>query len=108
MYTYSNGRLCLKLENGEEQHELTINLPDSYLRDGDLLLDPQIMKNGIFSAIRHTRIIRKITGMINYNYVDIPIAKVNFGKIREFDSGGMARHIDKIRIDIFEGCEHED
>lgn len=92
MYTYHNGRLRLKYENKTESHDITLNLEDSYIDEGKVFLDPFITKNGFINVLKKYRIIREITGMGFYNYVEVPIAKINMGKLREFDSMGVRKH----------------
>ena len=64
-------------------HLLHLAVPD---------LDPFITKNGFINVLKKYRIIREITGMGFYNYVEVPIAKINMGKLREFDSMGVRKH----------------
>lgn len=100
VYTYSNGRIRLKYENKSESHEITINLEDSYIDDGKVFLDPFILKNGFIHVLKKYRIIKDITGMGFYNYIEVPIAKLNMGKLREFDNYGVKKHLSE-RIDMY-------
>ena len=93
VYTYSNGRIRLRYENKSESHEITINLEDSYIDDGKVFLDPFILKNGFIHVLKKYRIIKDITGMGFYNYIEVPIAKLNMGKLREFDNYGVKKHL---------------
>ena len=100
VYTYSNGRLHLALENKNESYDITIDIPDMSMYDGNVLLDPAIMESGILSVIKKARILNKVIGMFNYNYVDIPIAIVNMGQIRKYNCFGVTKHLDKVRKDV--------
>lgn len=100
VYTYSNGRIRLRYENKSESHEITINLEDSYIDDGKVFLDPFILKNGFTHVLKKYRIIKDITGMGFYNYIEIPIAKLNMGKLREFDNYGVKKHLSE-RMDMY-------
>lgn len=100
VYTYHNGRIRLKYENKQESHDITLNLDDSYLDDGHVFLDPFILKNGFIHVLKKSRIIREITGMSFYNYVEVPIAKLNMGKLREFDKLGVKKHLEE-RMDAY-------
>lgn len=100
VYTYSNGRIRLRYENKSESHEITINLEDSYIDDGKVFLDPFILKNGFIHVLKKYRIIKDITGMGFYNYIEVPIAKLNMGKLREFDNYGVKKHLSE-RMDMY-------
>lgn len=100
VYTYSNGRIRLRYENKSESHEITINLEDSYIDDGKVFLDPFILKNGFIHVLKKYRIIKDITGMGFYNYIEVPIAKLNMGKLREFDNYGVKKHLSE-RMDLY-------
>ena len=100
VYTYSNGRIRLRYENKSEGHEITINLEDSYIDDGKVFLDPFILKNGFIHVLKKYRIIKDITGMGFYNYIEVPIAKLNMGKLREFDNYGVKKHLSE-RMDMY-------
>lgn len=100
VYTYSNGRIRLRYESKSESHEITINLEDSYIDDGKVFLDPFILKNGFIHVLKKYRIIKDITGMGFYNYIEVPIAKLNMGKLREFDNYGVKKHLSE-RIDMY-------
>jgi len=39
------------------------------------------------------RIIRDVTS-ISYNYVEIPIAKVNIGILKQYDKNGVYKYLD--------------
>jgi len=54
------------------------------------------MNTDIFKHIKKNRIIKDVIGILNYDYVDIPVAKLNMGILREYDSYGVNRHFDKI------------
>lgn len=94
VHTYNNGRVKLKYENKNESHELTINLEDAYLEDGNIFLDPIVMKNGFLNALKKQKVIKEIKGMFNYNYVEIPVVKLNIGKLRELDYIGVSKHFE--------------
>jgi len=96
VYTYHNGRIRLRYENNKECHDITLNLEDTYLDKGKVFLDPFIKTNGLMKVLRKSRIIRDICGVINYNYVDIPIATLNMGILRQYDSVGVEKHLSKV------------
>ena len=100
VYTYHNGRIRLKYESKNESHDITLNLEDAYLDDGKVFLDPFILKNGFIHVLKKSRIIREITSMGFYNYIEVPIAKLNMGKLREFDSYGVKKHLIE-RTDVY-------
>jgi len=95
--SYSNGRIRLKYENKKESHDLTINLEDFYLDDGKVFLDPVVLKNGMIQVLKKYRVIKEVCGMASYNYVDVPVAILNMGKLREFDSYGVNNHLQNRR-----------
>lgn len=35
-----------------------------------------------------------------YNYIEVPIAKINMGKLREFDNYGVKKHLSE-RMDLY-------
>lgn len=84
----------IKYYNKREDHNITINIEDAYLKDEYVFLDPIIMKNGIFKAMKKHKLIKEITGIYSYNYVDIPMAKLNMGKLRKFDNQGVQKFRD--------------
>ena len=94
--TYNNNRIRLSYINNKERHDLTINLEDVYLDDGRVFLDPVVKKDGILKELKKKRIIKDICGVINYNYIDIPIATLNMGILRKYDNGGDNSHLQKI------------
>lgn len=47
-------------------------------------------------VLRKNRIIKDICGVINYNYVDIPVATLNMGVLRKYDNNGVEKHIDEV------------
>lgn len=100
VYTYHNGRIRIRYENKAESHDITLDLPDSYLDEGHIYLDPFIIKNGFIHALKKSRIIKEITGMGFYNYVEVPIAKLNMGKLREYDKVGVKKHLNE-RMDVY-------
>ena len=94
--TYPNDRICINLINKNDIKELTINLKDEYLENGKILLDPAIKTNGLFKELKKTRIIKDVCGMLNYNYVNVPIATLNMGILRKYDNIGVSNYLDKI------------
>lgn len=94
--TYPNNRICLKCKNKKSEHELTINLKDTFIDDGHVFLDPKTKTNGILKVLKKKRIIREICGTLNYQYVDIPIAILNMGILRKYDNDGVNKHLLKI------------
>lgn len=92
--TYPNKRLCIKLKNKNEEHNLTLDLKDEYLEQGRVFLDPLIKNNGVLKELIKLRIIREVCSVINYNYVDIPIATLNIGILRKYDNDGVEKHFE--------------
>lgn len=93
--TYNNNRIRLSYINNKERHDFTINLEDVYLDDGRVFLDPVVKKDGILKELKKKRIIKDICGVINYNYIDIPIATLNMGILRKYDNTGVNNHLQK-------------
>ncbi len=97
VYTYYNNRIRLKYETDKESHDITLDLKDTYLDNPNkVFLDPFIMSNGLYKQLKKTRIIREVCGSTNYNYVEVPIAILNFGILRQYDSKGLEKHIEKV------------
>lgn len=94
--TYNNNRIRLSYINNKERHDLTINLEDVYLDDGRVFLDPVVKKDGILTELKKKRIIKDICGVINYNYMDIPIATLNMGILRKYDNMGVNNYLQKV------------
>ena len=94
--TYNNNRIRLSYINNKERHDLTINLEDVYLDDGRVFLDPVVKKDGILKELKKKRIIKDICGVINYNYMDIPIATLNMGILRKYDNMGVNNYLQKV------------
>ena len=92
VYRYYNGKIKLKYENKTECHDITLNLDDVYLIDGKVLLDPFIEKIGLIKVLIKNRIIRDVTS-INYDYIDIPTAKVNMGILKQYDRKGVYEYL---------------
>lgn len=101
--TYPNNRIWLKYKNKDEEHDLTINLDDTFLDSGHVFLDPAIKTNGILKEIKKKKIIKEICGFLNYQYVDIPIASVNMGILRKYDNAGVDKHL----LKVTGGASHE-
>lgn len=96
VYTYSNNRIRLKYENDTESHDITVNLDDSYIDNGKIFLDPFIKNNGILKELKKKRIIKEICGSFYHNGIEIPIASLNMGILREYDYYGVFNHFDKV------------
>lgn len=105
--TYLNGRLKINLENKHENYEVTIDIPDVCLYDGNILLDPAIINSGILNVLKKIKIIKSIVSVINYNYVDIPVATLNMGKLREYDAVGVKNHFEKLQKHFCEVLDYE-
>lgn len=86
----------LKLENKTECHDITLDLDDVYLTDGNVLLDPIVKDNGVLNILKKTKIIKDVCGVVSYNYISVPVAKLNMGKLREYDYDGVMKHLEKI------------
>lgn len=96
VYTYNNNRIRLKYENQKECHDITLDLPDAYLEDGKVFIDPFTKNNGLLKQLKKSRIIKQICGVYTYNYVDIPIAILNMGILRKYDNDGVNEHLNKV------------
>lgn len=94
--TYDNKRLSIHLINKNEKHNVTLNLKDEYLEEGRVFLDPLIKDNGVLKELVKLKIIREVCSVINYNYVDIPIATLNMGVLRKYDNEGVEKHFELI------------
>lgn len=84
----------LKYYNKSESHDLTMDLKDSYIEDDKVFLDPFVVKSGFINVLKKTRIIRYITGISYYNYVEVPVAKINMGILRKYDKNGVKNYLD--------------
>lgn len=84
----------LKYYSKSESHDLTIDLKDSYIEDDKVFLDPFVVKSGFINVFKKTRIIRCITGISYYNYVEVPVAKINMGILRKYDKNGVKNYLD--------------
>lgn len=93
VYSYDNGRIRIKYENQKESHDLTLNLKDVYLEDSKVFLDPFIQKNNLLKDLKKSKIIKEVNQIINYNYIDIPVATLNMGILRRYDSIGVNNYI---------------
>ena len=93
VYTYYNNRIHLKYENSVESHDITLNLKDVYIDNDKVLIDPNIEKIGLLKQLKKARIIREICGSFNYNYVEIPVAILNMGILRQYDNIGVSNHL---------------
>ena len=94
VYTYTNKRIRLRYENKTEGHDITVDVKDLFIDDGSVFLDPAIEKNGVLKELKRYRVIKEFVGIINYNYVDLPVVKLNIGILRKFDLNGVNKHLD--------------
>lgn len=99
--TYPSKRLCIYLINNTISKQITIDLPDAYLEQRHLFLDPQTKDNGLLQSLKKARIIRTITGLTNYNYALIPVALVNMGILKKYDNRGVVEHLNMIGSDEY-------
>lgn len=99
VYTYDNGRIRLKYENSIESHDITVNIDDAYIDKGKIFLDPFIKNNGILKQLKKKRIIKDICGSFYHNGIEIPIANLNMGILRQYDCYGVAKHFEKVGFD---------
>ena len=104
--TYSNGRICLELENNTSIYEITTDLPDVYCLDNLVFLNYNIVSNGILNILKKLKIVDKVVSTFHYDYAEIPIAKLNIGKIRKYDNNGVNQHLNKSQKEIFEDNEN--
>ena len=86
--------MSLKYYNKSESHDLTMDLKDSYIEDDKVFLDPFVVKSGFINVLKKTRIIRCITSISYYNYVEVPVAKINMGILRKYDKNGVENYLD--------------
>ena len=77
-------------------HNITLDLKDEYIEDGRVFLDPLIKNNGVLKKLIKARIIKEVCCVINYNYVDIPVAILNMGILRKYDNDGVEKHFQLI------------
>lgn len=100
--TYNNKRIRLRYENKNEGHDITIDVNDAFIDDGCVFLNPAIEHNGVLKELKKYRIIKEFVGVYNYNYIDLPVAKLNMGILRKFDLKGIEKHFDVIQRGIYE------
>ena len=93
VYKYYDGKIKLKYENKTESHDITLNLNDVFLEKGKILIDPFLEKNGLLSVLLKDRIIKDII-YITYNYMDIPVAKLNMGVLKQYDKYGVLKYLE--------------
>ena len=86
---YHNGRLRLKYINKSESHDITININTAYLDDGKVFLDPYVVNNGLINILKKAKIIKEITGFAPFNNIEVPVAIVNMGILKEYDKFGV-------------------
>lgn len=91
---YPSKRLCLFLINKHNKIEVTIDLPDTKISDGLILIDPNVANTNLINVLKKIRIIKEIVSVIGYNYVCVPIARINFGKLREYDNFGTNKYFE--------------
>ena len=94
--TYPNIWIWLKYKSKNNEHDLTINLEDTFIDNGHVFLDPKVKTNGALKELKKKRIIKEICGILNYQYVDIPIAILNMGILRKYDNDGVEKHLFKV------------
>ncbi len=96
VYSYSNGRLRLKIENNKESHDISMDLKDTILDNSSILIDPVVLQNGLINYLKKARIIKEMTSSINYGYTVIPIAKLNMQILRKYDSYGVTKYYERL------------
>ncbi|MBO5096453.1 MAG: hypothetical protein J6B98_06230 [Bacilli bacterium] len=64
-----------------------------FLEKGKILIDPFLEKNGLLSVLLKDRIIKDII-YITYNYMDIPVAKLNMGVLKQYDKYGVLKYLE--------------
>ena len=97
--TYKNGRLRIKYIDKKESHDITVNIDDAYLMKDHIFLDPSIMGNGIYKELKKNKIVKEIVGILNSQYVEVPIAQVNMGILRNYDKNGVKYFLNKEVMD---------
>ena len=102
--TYPDNRMCLRLKNKNNVYEITQYLPDAFIGTDDVLISPEMEELGIIRLLKKERIIRKIISVYNYNYVSFPVAKLNMGKLREYDLNGVLSYQETL-MNVQEGCK---
>lgn len=73
-----------------------MDLPDAYIDNGKVFIDPYFKSNSLLKQLKKNRIIKEVCGVYNYNYVDIPMAKLNMGILRKYDNSGVNKHLKKV------------
>jgi hypothetical protein len=89
----------LYFDNKKDKIDITIDIPDLDIHNGNIFLEPTLLNSGMLSGLKKAKIINRIIGVINYNYVDIPIAILNMGKLRKYDALGVSKHLEFISIE---------
>lgn len=93
---YSNNRMNLYLKNKKQNKEITIDIPDLAIGSDLVMIDPNMADNGIIRLLKKNRIIRSVVSTINYNYLTIPLVKMNMGKLKEYDLVGTRNYQETI------------
>ena len=60
-----------------------------------MLIDPFVVQNGLIRVLKKAKVIREIIGITNYGTVEVPVAKINMGKLREFDKLGVKKYLEE-------------
>ena len=83
------------MSNKNELIELTVEVPDIPLSEGFILINPRNVDFGMVNLLKKYKIISKVTTVLNYKNIMIPVAKVNMGKLKDFDAKGIREFKEK-------------
>lgn len=87
--------MSLHLKGKRENKEITIDIPDLAICSDLVMIDPIMADNGIIRLLKKNKIIKNVVSTITYNYLTIPLVKMNMGKLKEYDLVGT-RHYQEI------------
>lgn len=89
---YPNDKIYLKCENDKQSYDITLNLKNIYVDEDKVLLNPIIINNGLLRKLMKARIIKEICSFTTYDGINIPIAKLNMGILKKYDSIGVKKY----------------
>lgn len=99
VFHYEDKRIGLKLENKNTSYDISIDLPDYYLEDDSIFLNPEVRANSsLYKLLRKCKVIKDVSSIIMCDYNPIPVTKVNLKKLEEYDYAGVTSYLDlKVR-----------
>ncbi len=85
---YPNKRIAITCDTLDEPYsDITINLPNKYIDSVDkIYIDPFIKEIGLQDALIKDGIVEEIISSENYNFGMYDLVKINFEKLKEYDS----------------------